>query len=446
MNHKSVQILRGAKSYDPATSSEVLLDGQPFYSKKTKKLYIGDGITPLSELEGTQLGSNVTVSDDKLTIKADLGKNNIIDVSIDMIDIPDINTQDQYPNKILACQDDGKAGWRDLFKIIPIQTKATKDIIISAGSDFDQLPPVTRTYSYPEITTNLVSELREANQLGTPVILRWDSTSGDYTTWSVVNLESGTTPDWELALVSSEGAILKYYDAGTGQYDPIIYPIFNEQELQTKADIYPKLPPNGSAMVQVRDNYYGDDKIRHLEITVRNQEWAIARRGAEGTIQVSDATSELDAINKRSMEAAINASQTPITPDTVVSGNSEITAGVIINPKGMNTDKIANDVDVIKPSDSILKYTIIGKICYVTYAFTAAVDIPNGGTYIATGMPPAFIGQYFSCQSSPLGAATDKTPYLVNFMVTDAGSIKTQYGRDFKANHFVKGGFSYIIQ
>lgn len=36
MNNKSIQILRGSAAYDPLTSDEVLLDGQPFYSKKTK--------------------------------------------------------------------------------------------------------------------------------------------------------------------------------------------------------------------------------------------------------------------------------------------------------------------------------------------------------------------------------------------------------------------------
>lgn len=50
MNHKSIQILRGSATYDPTTSTEVLLDGQPFYSKKTKKLYIGDGVTELKNL------------------------------------------------------------------------------------------------------------------------------------------------------------------------------------------------------------------------------------------------------------------------------------------------------------------------------------------------------------------------------------------------------------
>lgn len=55
-NKGSIQILRGATSFDPATRDLVLLDGQPFYSKKTKKLYIGDGKSPISKLEGTTIG------------------------------------------------------------------------------------------------------------------------------------------------------------------------------------------------------------------------------------------------------------------------------------------------------------------------------------------------------------------------------------------------------
>ena len=49
-NAQSLQILRGAITYDPSSSEEVLLDGQPFYSKKTKKFYIGDGVTKLKSL------------------------------------------------------------------------------------------------------------------------------------------------------------------------------------------------------------------------------------------------------------------------------------------------------------------------------------------------------------------------------------------------------------
>ena len=48
--------MRGSATYDPATSTEILLDGQPFYSKKTEKLYIGNGVDPLSKLEGTKIG------------------------------------------------------------------------------------------------------------------------------------------------------------------------------------------------------------------------------------------------------------------------------------------------------------------------------------------------------------------------------------------------------
>lgn len=42
MNNKSIQILRGSSKYDPSTGQETLKDGQPFYSKKTGYLYIGD--------------------------------------------------------------------------------------------------------------------------------------------------------------------------------------------------------------------------------------------------------------------------------------------------------------------------------------------------------------------------------------------------------------------
>lgn len=50
------QILRGSETYDPSTSEKVLLDGQLFYSKKTKELYVGDGESTLSLLKGTQIG------------------------------------------------------------------------------------------------------------------------------------------------------------------------------------------------------------------------------------------------------------------------------------------------------------------------------------------------------------------------------------------------------
>lgn len=76
-NHKSIQILRGAESYDPATSEEILLDGQPFYSKKTKQLYIGDGVTPLKDLKSIDTGLNLATDDNLNTLVQSMepGKN-----------------------------------------------------------------------------------------------------------------------------------------------------------------------------------------------------------------------------------------------------------------------------------------------------------------------------------------------------------------------------------
>ena len=59
MSRKSIQILRGTETYDPAISTEILADGQLFYSKNTGELYIGDGEKQLSELSGTQIGLNL---------------------------------------------------------------------------------------------------------------------------------------------------------------------------------------------------------------------------------------------------------------------------------------------------------------------------------------------------------------------------------------------------
>ena len=39
-NNKSIQILRGAETYDPSVINRELLDGQLFNSKKNKQLYI----------------------------------------------------------------------------------------------------------------------------------------------------------------------------------------------------------------------------------------------------------------------------------------------------------------------------------------------------------------------------------------------------------------------
>lgn len=59
----SIQILRGSSNFDPSKSSEILLDGQPFYSKKTDRLYIGDGTTKLKELGA----SNIFASTNEIT-------------------------------------------------------------------------------------------------------------------------------------------------------------------------------------------------------------------------------------------------------------------------------------------------------------------------------------------------------------------------------------------
>lgn len=64
MNRKSIQILRGSENYDPKKSAEKLLDGQPFYSKQDRYLYIGDGETelrnlkPIAKLVNNQYGAD----------------------------------------------------------------------------------------------------------------------------------------------------------------------------------------------------------------------------------------------------------------------------------------------------------------------------------------------------------------------------------------------------
>lgn len=54
--NNSIQILRGTSTYDPSASTEILLDGQLFYSHKTKKLYIGNGTDQLKNRKGTDIG------------------------------------------------------------------------------------------------------------------------------------------------------------------------------------------------------------------------------------------------------------------------------------------------------------------------------------------------------------------------------------------------------
>ena len=50
-----LQILRGSEEFDTSTSDELLKDGQLFYSKKNKKLYVGTGDVRLKNLIGVPL-------------------------------------------------------------------------------------------------------------------------------------------------------------------------------------------------------------------------------------------------------------------------------------------------------------------------------------------------------------------------------------------------------
>lgn len=59
----TIQILRGSSTFNPKNSNEVLLDGQPFYSKQTHRLYIGDGVTELKKLSA----SNIFASTNEIT-------------------------------------------------------------------------------------------------------------------------------------------------------------------------------------------------------------------------------------------------------------------------------------------------------------------------------------------------------------------------------------------
>ena len=52
-NNKSIQVLRGSGS----DKTEVLLDGQPYFDKTANKLYIGDGVTAISNLKPLQADS-----------------------------------------------------------------------------------------------------------------------------------------------------------------------------------------------------------------------------------------------------------------------------------------------------------------------------------------------------------------------------------------------------
>ena len=82
-NNKCIQILRGKDTYNPSASNEILLDGQPFYSKQNKKLYIGDGSSTISQLSGTEIG---------LPIKS--GKDSIIEIDSVKVKANPVSTLD----------------------------------------------------------------------------------------------------------------------------------------------------------------------------------------------------------------------------------------------------------------------------------------------------------------------------------------------------------------
>lgn len=60
----AIQILRGAKQYDPSTSDVILNDGQPFYAKRTHELFVGDGSTPIKNLNPINSRKGLVEEDD----------------------------------------------------------------------------------------------------------------------------------------------------------------------------------------------------------------------------------------------------------------------------------------------------------------------------------------------------------------------------------------------
>lgn len=49
-DNQSIQILRGSSTFDPETREDKLLDGQPFYAKKTGQFFVGEDNKPIKEL------------------------------------------------------------------------------------------------------------------------------------------------------------------------------------------------------------------------------------------------------------------------------------------------------------------------------------------------------------------------------------------------------------
>lgn len=72
--NNAIQILRSSENFDPKSKQAenvVLADGQPFYSKGNKKLYIGDGASNLTSLEGTQIGLPITWDSESNSVTVD---------------------------------------------------------------------------------------------------------------------------------------------------------------------------------------------------------------------------------------------------------------------------------------------------------------------------------------------------------------------------------------
>ena len=49
-DNQSIQILRGSPTFDPETREDKILDGQPFYAKKTGQFFIGEDNKPIKDL------------------------------------------------------------------------------------------------------------------------------------------------------------------------------------------------------------------------------------------------------------------------------------------------------------------------------------------------------------------------------------------------------------
>lgn len=78
-NKRRIRILRSGKPITDSTISEIILeDGQPFYNKNTKYLYIGNGSTKLSQLnsivaENANIKTVTETGDTDATVNFEIG-------------------------------------------------------------------------------------------------------------------------------------------------------------------------------------------------------------------------------------------------------------------------------------------------------------------------------------------------------------------------------------